>query len=403
MRLCFICTEKLPVPPVRGGAIQIYVQEVAARLQALADVTVVSRDDPTLPNWERVGGVSYVRVPGGNPNRYYMGVTAYLQSAPAFDVIDLFNRPLQVLPVIRAAKGARLVLSLHNDLFGPDRIVPAEAQRVLAAVDAVVAISDHVRRGVAKGFPEWAGKLCTVRSGVDTRRFLPTWEAGERRRRMRRKLRLRGRPAVLHVSRLSPRKGNHLVVEAMAEVRRIHPEAVLVMVGSSRYGSRRLEPYGRAVWEDARRRLGSGVRLVGFTPPHLLPDYFLAGDLFLCASQWAEPLARVHYEAMAAGLPIISTDRGGNGEVVKEGVNGLLARPYDDPAAFAGQIRRLLEDPVLRGDLGRRGRELAVERYSWDRVAAELWQVLRGAGNGADSGDRGGGLHRRPSDPTPQG
>lgn len=379
MRLCLICTEKLPVPPVRGGAIQIYIHQVAAQLRDRAAITVVSRDDPTLPAREEAGGITYVRLPGGDVDRYFGAVARYLAAAPAFDVIEQFNRPLQFLRIAQVAKGARLVLSLHNDLFGPDRIDPTTARAVLEAADAVVTISDHVRQGVAAWYPEWASKLCTVRSGVDVRAFLPGWEAGERRRRIRRHFRLRGRPVVLHVSRLSPRKGNHLVVEAMAAVRRTHPEAVLLMVGSTRYGSRRLDAYGQSVWLAARRLLGAdGVRLVGFTPPSLLPDLFLAGDLFVCASQWAEPLARVHYEAMAAGLPIITTDRGGNCEVVADGVNGLIAAPHDDPRAMARQMRRLLEEPQLRSELGRRGREMAVADFSWERVAGELWPVLMG-------------------------
>jgi len=379
MRLCLICTEKLPVPPVRGGAIQIYIHHVAAQLRGRAAITVVSRDDPALPAYEEAGGITYVRLPGGDADRYYEAVARYLAASPAFDVIELFNRPLQFQRIAQAGKGARLVLSLHNDLFGPDRIDPALARAVLEKADAVVTISDHVRRGVAAEYPQWADKLRTIRSGVDVEAFLPRWEAGERRRRIRRRLRLRGRPVVLHVSRLSPRKGNHLVVEAMAAVRQTHPQAVLVMVGSSSYGSSRLDAYGREVWQAAVRLLGpDGVRLVGFTPPSLLPDLYLAGDLFVCASQWPEPLARVHYEAMAAGLPIITTDRGGNCEVVAEGVNGLIASPHDDPDAIARQIRRLLEDPHRREELGRRGRDLAMVHYRWERVARELWTVLTG-------------------------
>jgi len=52
------------------------------------------------------------------------------------------------------------------------------------------------------------------------------------------------------------------------------------------------------------------------------------GDIFVCASQWNEPLARIHYEAMAAGLPIITTDRGGNAEIFEDNVNGIIIKDY---------------------------------------------------------------------------
>ena len=58
--------------------------------------------------------------------------------------------------------------------------------------------------------------------------------------------------------------------------------------------------------------ISDNVVFTGFIPPSEIPQYYNLGDIFVCASQWEEPLARVHYEAMAAGLPIITTDRGGN-------------------------------------------------------------------------------------------
>jgi spore coat protein SA len=168
------------------------------------------------------------------------------------------------------------------------------------------------------------------------------------------------------------------VISAAEAVRREHPAAVLLVVGSSRYGSNVPDAYGRALRATAEERLGEGVRFTGFVPPAHIADLFLAGDLFICASQWPEPLARVHYEAMAAGLPIVTTDRGGNGEVVAEGENGLFARPYDQPAGFTDAIRRLLAEPAFRERLGRRGRKLAEERYTWARVARELLELFAG-------------------------
>jgi spore coat protein SA len=84
----------------------------------------------------------------------------------------------------------------------------------------------------------------------------------------------------------------------------------------------------------------------------------------------------VHYEAMASGLPIITTERGGNLEVMEEGGNGLIARPHDDPTALAEAIGRLVADSGLRAKLGARGRELALAHYRWERVGAELLQAL---------------------------
>lgn len=379
MRICLVCTEKLPVPPVRGGAIQTYIAAVAPLLGRKHEVTVICRSDRSLPDSETDGLVRYVRVPGGSRDRYYNGVSAYLATALPFDAIVVYNRPAYLPQIARMAKGARLLLSLHNEMLHPERISLADAAVVLEQVDGVITISDYIREQIAAAYPDYIEKLQTVRAGVDLARFQPIWAQSERRRQVRERLSIPPEaPVLLHVSRLSPKKGNHLVVEAAAQVRQSHPKMILLMVGSSRYGTNRFDEYGRSVREEAGRLLGDHVRFTGFVPPAEVAELFLAGDIFLCASQWAEPLARVHYEAMASGLPIVTTDRGGNAEVVEDGGNGLIVRPHDDPAAFAHQIRILLDAPALRSAMGARGRTLAADRYTWARVTRELLPVLEG-------------------------
>ncbi|MBP2017831.1 spore coat protein SA [Symbiobacterium terraclitae] len=389
MRIALVCTEKLPVPPVRGGAIQTYIDGVLPFLSARHDVTVVGRTDPALPDREAValagpslpqgraggGTVRHVRLPAEGGAESYGDRAAAFLATERWDVVEIFNRPAFVERIARAAPGARLVLSLHNAMFAPHRLSPAEARRILARVDAVVTISDFIRGSIARLYPEYAGKLRTIRSGVDLERFRPG--PSPQSEALRARLGLAGRPVVLSVGRLSAKKGIHVLLEAMERVLLTHPEAVLVQVGSRWYGRDDADAYVQAVRQQAAR-LGDGVRMVGYVPYHEVDAYFRLGDLFVCASQWEEPLARVHYEAMACGLPIVTTDRGGNAEVVEEGRNGLLVRPCHRPEGFASAIQALLDDPDLRRRLGAEGRRMAEESFSWERVAREQLAVLEG-------------------------
>lgn len=377
MRICMICTEKLPLPPVRGGAIQAYIAGVLPFLSARHAVTVISRTDPLLPETVQPApdGVRYLRVDAaGGPDAYFDGV-ALLLAQERFDVIELFNRPAH-LPLLAAAAGPTpILLSMHNDMFDPDRMDADAARSVLGRSCRVVAISDYVKERIDTLYPGFSRKLVTIRSGVDLQAFVPWWRARARRQQLRKRLGLLGRPVVLHVSRLSPKKGNHLVLEAMHTVRERHPAAVLLVVGSRWYGTNESNDYTRAL-ELMALDLNGGVRFTGWIPHGRMPDLFLTGDLFVHASQWQEPLARVHYEAMAVGLPIVTTDRGGNIEVMQEGLNGLIARPHDHPIAFADPINHLLDHPKLRERMGRCGRKLAEEHYAFHRVARELLEVL---------------------------
>lgn len=370
-----IVTEKLPVPPVRGGAIQTYVAAVAPLLGRQVDLTVLGVTDPTLPEHERVDGVEYVRVPGGTLDRYLGGVLAYLKENQ-FDLIHIFNRPRLVLPVREVAPDARLVLSLHNDMFEPHKIAPEAAEAALAQLERLVTVSDYVGQRVVELYPAAAEKRRTIYSGVDVHRFLPVWssEAKPVRQRLRQENGLKGKKVVLFVGRLSPKKGADVLVRAMPYVARRHPEVALVLVGSKWYGEDKVSDYVAYVRAMAAR---SPVPVVttGFVTPDQVHQWFLAGDLFVCPSIWPEPLARVHYEAMAAGLPIITTNRGGNPEVVANQGVGMVVDQPEDPKAMAAAINQVLGDRALRAEWGRNGRRLAEERYQWSRVADEIAQV----------------------------
>lgn len=379
VRSLMICTEKLPVPPVRGGAIQTYIHAVAPRLGRHHRVTVLGVADPELPDREIRDGVEYWRVPAGTFPQYRDRVVNLLRRAGRkFDVVHLFNRPRLVLPVREALPESRLILSLHNEMFRPEKIGPEEAQAAIAATERIVTVSNFIGRGVEALYPEARGKWSTIYSGVDLDRFLPIWtpEARRIRQRLRAEHGLGRGPILLYVGRLSPKKGADVVVRALGPVARRYPEATLVLVGSKWYGEDRISDYVAYVRALAARA-PMKVLATGYVPADRVHEWFAAGDLFICASQWEEPLARVHYEAMAAGLPIITTARGGNPEVVRGQGNGLVVEEAGSPEIFARAILRLLGDADLRTRMSRRGRALAEAHFGWDRVAAEiraLWE-----------------------------
>lgn len=377
VKLALICTEKLPVPPVRGGAIQTYIDGVLPFLQERHQVTVISVGDRDLPDRSELSGVRFIRVPrGAGAADYFAGVATVL-AQERWDLIQLFNRPAFAGAVTAAAPSARFILSMHNEMFQPHRLPPAEAKACLQQAEAVVTISDYIQQGIASLYPEFAPKLRTIRSGVDLERFRPIWSAEPERLAARADHGLQGRPVILAVNRLSEKKGVHVLLSAMELVLQKEPNAVLVVAGSRWYGSNDEDDYVRHVKERAAR-LGESVRLLGYVPYRRIPAIFLLGDLFVCASQWQEPLARVHYEAMATGLPILTTDRGGNAEVLDPGGNGLIVEPHDSPSAFADGILSLLADPERARLMGRQGRDAAQQRYGWARVATELLAVLEG-------------------------
>lgn len=377
MRALMICTEKLPVPPVRGGAIQTYIASIAPLLARSHRVTVLGVTDESLPERETRDGVEHVRVPGGSLPVYQAGVVDYLKrEGSKYDLLHLFNRPKLVLPVREVLPDVWLYLSLHNEMFRPGKIEPDEADRVLRTVDKLITVSDFIGQGVERLYPSARGYWKTVYSGVDLDRFAPVWTAEARRirSRLRSEHRLGDGPVILFVGRLSPKKGADILVRAMGEVARKHPNATLVLVGSKWYGEDQVSDYVAYVRALAARA-PLKVHTTGYVPADEIHNWFCAGDLFVCPSLWEEPLARVHYEAMAAGLPIITTARGGNPEVVRGRGIGFVVEEPENPQAFAQPILKLLGDPGLRSEMGRQSRAMAEQGFGWERVAQQIQSV----------------------------
>ena len=375
MKILLVCTEKLPVPFIRGGAIQTYINEILPYLSREHKITVFSVTDPDLPEHEVRDGIRYERA-GGDTEAYYQAVADFV-AGEIFDWIIIYNRPKYLPLVAAAAPQSRFLLSMHNEMFEDSKIAPEVARHCLQLVERVVTVSEFIAHGIADLFPEYRHKLQPVYAGVNLQRFQPKWvsDAAERRAHLLDVHDLKDRKVVLSVGRLSKKKGPHILLSAFSEVVEQHPSAVILLVGSKWYGKDEEDTYVLKLKEQAKS-LGDSVRLSGFISPVKVSDYFLLGDIFVCASQWQEPLARVHYEAMATGLPIITTARGGNAEVIIPDGNGLLINDYQNPHAFATQINYLLSRSDLIEEMGRKGRYLSETHYSWYRVASDILHIL---------------------------
>ncbi|MEX2649251.1 MAG: glycosyltransferase family 4 protein [Alphaproteobacteria bacterium] len=129
----------------------------------------------------------------------------------------------------------------------------------------------------------------------------------------------------------------------------------------------------------ALERLGPRhVAFLGALPPAVLPAYYAAADIFVWPGI-GEAYGMAYLEAQAAGCPVIAGDEPGVRAVVRDGRSGLLVAAQDD-AAFAGAVRRLLDEPALRTSLGARARAWVAGRHGPARAARALERAFRIAG-----------------------
>jgi glycosyltransferase involved in cell wall biosynthesis len=250
------------------------------------------------------------------------------------------------------------VLLTEHGRFFPD---PRRRGRVVAnrlllkGHDRLVAVGRHVRRALVEveGFPE--GRVEVIYNGVDLSRVA---EAGRARAEVRAELGVGpGDFVVAQVARLDPLKDHATAIGALEHLRRRRADARLVVVGDGP----RAGPLAELVRD---RGLGGSARLLGHRTD--VPRLLGAADVALLTSV-SEGIPLSLIEAMAAGLPVVSTRVGGVPEVVEEGQTGLLA-PSGDVPALAEALLRLADDPALRAAMGARARERARALFSEDQM-----------------------------------
>lgn len=370
MKIAFICSDRGPCPPVKGGAIQLLISKIAPLIARSHDVTVFSITDPALPVHEKSGGVTWIRF---DRSVFFPHVCESIR-AGAFDLIQVYNRPGWLAELRQAAPDARLFLSLHNLIYDTLKMDRHLAAGCLQEADQVLTVSRFVAEDTVAKFPGLEEKTHVLYTGVDTNEYAPVWsEKGkEWRNQIRARYQIAGDERVLlFVGRLVSEKGCHLILEAMKELSETSGRVRLLIVGSKWYADDAPSGYIEKL-KQAADELEERVVFTSYVPVEEIPKYFAASDIFICPSQWKEPLARVHYEAMAAGLPVVTTARGGNPELFLKDEAAKIIRRYKDPRAFAQVLNPLLADPDLADQMGRAGRSKVEEIYNFQRVADEL-------------------------------
>jgi len=201
---------------------------------------------------------------------------------------------------------------------------------------------------------------------------MTTFRPGAGGAAVRDRLGLAGRPVVICVSRMVPRKGQDTLILAWPQVRAEVSDAVLLLVGDG--------PYAPDL-----RRLAQQVGVsdsVLFTGPVRwadLPGYYDAADVFAmpCRTRRAgldvEGLGIVYLEASATGLPVIGGDSGGAPDAILDGETGYVV---SDGAGLAARIIELLKDPDKAKDMGEKGLAWVDREWRWELTAARLSTIL---------------------------
>lgn len=279
------------------------------------------------------------------------------------EIVHLHTFASQVLGTRAAHEvGARVVRTEHSTRVYDDPSCWPFSRWSLRRADAVVCISNHVRRVAlarARFLAETPERVSVVYNGVDTHRFAPRPRSGDRTAS---EATQDDRSPIRFVAlgRLDPRKGLDLALEALAKV----PRAELEIVG---------EGEARASLEELARRLRvrDRVRFTGHMTD--VRDGIARADVVLSSAR-EEGLGIALLEAMSMARPIVAVPVGGIVEIVREGETGWLAdvRTAD---ALARVMQTAIDLPDERARRGTCARARVVERFSVDAMRSGYEEI----------------------------
>jgi glycosyltransferase involved in cell wall biosynthesis len=288
---------------------------------------------------------------------------ARILRAEKVQLIETFTHPNTALFSFLARQQGlvdRVLISHHAMGSGfRKRVLPSYIVPVLRRMDAHLAVADAQRRYLVDVEKVPRERVHLVYNGIDAEQYRPP--APGERDSARRSLGVPEAGLVLMaVGSLKPLKGFDLLVRAANPLLMAHPEARLVLVGDGR---------DRGMLETLARECGVGAQVVFAGLRDDVNVVLRAADLLVLSSR-TEALPTVILEAMATGLPVVTTNVGGVPEIV-ESERSALVVPPDNEDALRTAIERAAGSVELRRTLGARGRAIVETRFRLERMCEE--------------------------------
>lgn len=286
--------------------------------------------------------------------------------------------PALPLGLIGVSLGVPYGLVLHGaEVAVPGRLPVGRAllSRVLRGASLVVAAGHYPEQEARRAARGRLPHVVVVPPTVDTARFRPLAEEERRAARAGFGLPAGGR-LVVSVSRLVPRKGMDVLIEASAKISRERPDLTVAIGGTGR---------DRGRLEEIAARTGAPVRLLGRIDDEDLPGLVGCADVFamLCRDRWGgleqEGFGIVFLEAAAAGVPQVAGRSGGADEAVRDGVTGVVVDRPRDTDAVATALADLLDDEERRGKMGIAARERVVAELEPEALTTSLREAIADA------------------------
>ncbi|MCL2691223.1 MAG: glycosyltransferase family 4 protein [Candidatus Bathyarchaeota archaeon] len=303
--------------------------------------------------------------------------------------VDITHPQLPLTPSFAVPPhfGKKLVCTVHSTWKGEAEAIRAEPYSRLNAnekflvsfnwflrffevgmikrANRVIAVSDFTRQELKKYYNIPESRIRVIHNGVDTHKFQPAID----KQKIKTELGLNpDDQVILSVGRLYARKGLFTLIDAMPSVVKRFKRVKFVISGKGQSDE-------MAKLNAHAERLGvkDNIIFTGYYPDKKLPKLYQSADVFAFSTFYEHhPFAVL--EALATGLPVVTTTVGGIAETIETGRNGLLVNPADSKQ-FSDSLLYLLEHQAEAVEMGIKARKTIVDKYDWSILVKETMRV----------------------------
>ncbi len=389
-KVCFISPEYWPLTGGTGSYVYYLSNQLLKNGYKIYVVTGANQTQDAHVNPQL--DVSFLKIPRTPIVKSFMLAAASnrkLQTVRKAEEVDIAHPQLPLTPSFAVPPnfGKTLVCTVHSTWKGEANAIRSEPYSRLNANEKFLVSFNWFLRFFEEGmlhrarkiiavshFTKWelttyykvpSHKIQVIHNGVDINKFQPT--ADKRRAKLAVGLDPDD-PAIVSVGRLYARKGLFTLIESILAVIKRFPNAKFIISGKGQSDEmNKLISHAEAIG------VKNIIKFTGYTPDKELPKLYQAADVFAFSTFYEHHPFSV-LEAMATGLPVVTTTVGGIPETIDSGENGFLVKPFNT-RQFGEKILYLLDHPAEAQEMGRKARQTVEQQLDWRIVVKEAIKV----------------------------
>jgi len=392
-RIVIISPEILPVPPIKGGAVESWIYEIITRLPKSYSIQCLGIFDNRLSKFEIQGNIIYQRFKLGLFSKiftltyklpfkrsdsclYWITYSlwcAWKSRRFKANIIHIHNR-IQFVPIIKFLNPkSKIILHIHNlSALNYKRVWN---NRILRKIDLLLGCSKFLAQEMKCRFSDYKD-IAYVYNGYAKDRFIPYWLRMQERQKIREKFNIENsEKVILYIGRIAKNKGIHLLLESFLNLEKNYPKIKLVIVGGETESDESSHKYFLYLKKLASNVRKGKVIFTGKVQYSQIHKYYLLGDILVIPSTVEEGLCLVALEGMACGIPIVTSGRGGISEVIQDNKTGLLVNNVETIEELQEKIDGLLSNENLRTTLGKAGYEFIKDNFTWETITKNIENI----------------------------